>query len=407
MLKNKKLVYIIVIFVIFTIGSGTSVFFIYDSLKKAESSVYEEFSDKQSTQVNFIASSLEKDIGAIVEKLKFISSLDDIHYDSEECSETMSIIGKTASIPLANIARVGLDGKLFCSISESVNGLDGFQYDYIRTIFEDPNHKPILSRFLLSTTTPLADEDKKILFAIHTPVFNGDEFIGSVGGAFFLDDFVNRAIELVDLSDDAWVVIMDDNGDLLGHPKVEYVGLNIFEDPFNSLLSKNEDLDDLLKSALTIDKYTSIYNTALGTENFGNIKHAKVINDRIWAVLVTEPIDNILISLKDSNKDVKIAVYIIFISLLFLLILSTLVFFLWDRSLKKNVNEKTKEIDDKIRFLEESKKNLEKSLGDSRFAKDEADKLNIIMVDRELKMKKLKQRIKELESQKNGEENKK
>lgn len=366
------------------------------TLTESKTAVEYEFQNRQRILTVGIASALQDEIDSLSEKMRILArNKTVISGEGEACSKVLREQIQLLDIPIANLSRVNTDKIFYCSVLANSVGIDGSKYDYINEIIDGSDHQAVYSRFLPFTNN---QSQQDAVIAVHIPVFDDGKFVGTLGGAFFMSEMVQAlSTATVNIPAGGWLVVMDDNGDVLYHPDNSLVGKNIYKQPFADLLSDNEDLEDLLDSALTIDNYSSTYRTVRDTENYGYVKLVDVGPKRHFSVLVTVPIDYVNDSLFQSSLYTRNAtIAVIFLILLAVLSIITL-FINWNRNISKEVSRATDSLAQKNTELDKIRTELNNTVNELRRRNDEvnkrvaeAERLNKIMVDRELKMIDLK-----------------
>lgn len=358
-------------------------------------SVVDKVEQTQYANATQIAFALEDNIHDLEEKLSLLATLPAVlDGDTTQCSETLKQVFSVIKLPIANLSRLGVDGIFNCSVIDTAVGINGFEYSYIASLFNDENHSPVFSRLL-----PLLDSEGKVgaVFALHVPVYREGVFAGSLGGAFWMSDILPPILSEVSLPPDSWVVVLDDNGDILWHPDPSLIGLNINGEVVTAALAKNQNLPELLRRAITEDSISDRYYLASGDEHIAYARRIQVSEDRHWSIIITTPsqyVDGLLADSSQRSSSIDM--------ILLLLILASIpcigwLMWYWERSLERAVVNTTQELADKNTELASAQSQLSsmvtelaKQKQEAERRADESDKLNKLMVDRELKMIEMK-----------------
>lgn len=364
-LKENKSNIIIPCFVFagFILSLGIVWFLAKGTQEDIEETVIEQFGRQEEVIAQQIAQMLEMEIAGVKEKLILISQIPEVRSgDSEACGAKLKEVSGVMKVPLGNLGRMNKDGLFYCGVRDSIIGVDGTRYDYLRKIIADPIHEPVLSRAVLFE---YADRTE-YLAALHVPVFDeGGEFLGTLGGAIYFDEIEEKYLGGVEVFEKGYVAVQDDNGDILYHPTTDLVGRNVHDEYMRKVLSESQELQELVEDAQTgktgVTKY--VY---LGELKIATYRPAHVFEDRYWPVFVTATIAETEGVVAPLIANLQIRVFVIF-SILALFTAGIIVFLMrMNRVLKKRVHERTAE-------LNAAKQKIEAvlgSIGDGVFAID-------------------------------------
>jgi hypothetical protein len=204
---------------------------------------------------------------------------------AEECNTKLEEAINTEGVEMDNIGRVNTNGIFYCSALSSAIGADGKKYEYMRTILKDPEHRPILSKGV-----PFEYQDyTRHLLALHIPIYkeNG-EFDGTLGGAVYLDNFYEKFIENIVLTEGSYLALVDENGDLLYYPDPELIGKNISEKELQEVFSVSDGLISMMDSVARGEEGVGKYEYE-GDEKIAYYLPVEVFPRRTWTVIVTSP----------------------------------------------------------------------------------------------------------------------
>lgn len=357
MIKKATYLFLFIIFV----GYLYFVHNFSNSLQKStqENSI-QEFKKYQKVLDQSFASLIVSEFSKMEQELILVSELESVKdADIEKCNDSLFKVTSSTTTLLNNITRVGPDKVFICSANPKNTGVDGSQYAYINEIFEDPNHKIVLSTPFL-TKTPKGVST--VIMAIHVPVYNSQgDFVGTLGGTFYLNDFVEKFTELNDLPKGSWpLIITIPDGVLLYHPNTDYLNKSIYSEDFSNLLNKNSDVKKVLDNAVYEDGIQLEYYTYAGSKNIGTTNHIEPLPGEKWSLVISSPIDVVY---KDVNSTLQ-KQRLLYISLVSVVVFLSLVAFIilvrGNVILKRQVDSKTKDLKIQADKLEKSSVELRK-----------------------------------------------
>ncbi len=291
-MKKQKLFIVLTLVFISVILSSI---FITSELTKQR--IAAQFTDQYSQQGKTLASEtatiLKTEVTSIQDKLNLIALIPEIRDGSTAvCQSKLEEAFRVLGDKVGNLGRVNSQGIFQCSLNKKLIGIKAETLGkYILNIFNDPAHKPVLSRAI----KPVGSTS--FIQAVHVPVYSSKgEFIGTVGGAIYFDELEKKILQKIKLTDNGTIVILDDDGTIIYHP-------NAF------LRGKSVDSEDVVKLSQTSGAHRSILNDALknqrgqlrftfdNVDNVAAYESVEIIPGRNWVVLVTTPI-------ADINKNV-------------------------------------------------------------------------------------------------------
>lgn len=232
-----------------------------------------------------IAGNLVNEVGNVVRQLTIMAAMPEIQNGSEAvCNTKLKELLSISEVEIGNLARVGPDGTFRCSINKTLIGIKAEKLgDYIPKLFKDPNHQPVLSKAILPPGAAA------YVAAVHVPVFDANkEFIGSLGGAISLTRIQDRFLKNVQLADHGFVILFDENGDVLYHPQTQLIGKNLQSDEVKKLFNNITPVANALQNAKTGQSGTLDWVT-MGEKGTGAYKPAGVLPDHKWIVFTAVP----------------------------------------------------------------------------------------------------------------------
>lgn len=319
---------------IWFLGKGTQ--------KNIKETVTKQFGEQELVIAGKIAQIFETEIANVQEKLTMISQIPEIKTgDSKACSKKLKEVYKEMHVKLGNLGRMNKDGIFYCGVVETIIGVDGTKYDYLRQIISDPLHKPVLSRAIVFQYA----DHTRYLAALHVPMFDEKgAFIGTLGGAIYFDELHEKYLRNIAFPRGGYAFLLDDNGALLSHPNPDFISRNVNDEYMKSVFAESQELQDLIKEVQAGKTGTKRY-IYLGEWKLAAYKPAHIFEDRYWGVAVTTPIaevEDLIASLISRLKyQVLIVISILILSTLGMIILLVR----WNQALRQQVKERTKQLE--------------------------------------------------------------
>lgn len=366
-------------------------FLILNTKTQTEDTIQQQFGEVQQNLAEAAAQILEHKVASVHEELALIALSEEVVSGSpEECSTALKNYQKLGTSIINNLSRTGENMVFDCSSLDVAIGVDGNEYSYIKDLFKNPQHETVVSR-----ATPFENNgNTRYLVAIHVPVFEDGEFVGTLGGAIWLDDMFKTLAEL-DLGEGAYLVVSDDDGTILSHPNPEFVGQNTNNEELRNEAAGSPKLLQLWDDNL--EGLTKIYNyTFREEEKVGAITPANILDGRHWAITVVAPVDSIQGPL---DLVLRRSHYLLLLGSA-LLVLTVLIPFTliveWNKDLKTSVEASIRETIEQNSLLTKAKTELEKTQEKLKKNLEDSEKLNRLMTGREIKMRELKEELKKL-----------
>jgi len=350
--------------------------------------------------------------------------------DTAVCNKKLDDLFLQYGGKLINIGRMNAKGFFDCSHNRAAIGVNGPNVaPHLKTIIEDPEHRPVLGR-LIAPTAGSANTGPVTSF--HVPIFDkSGTFLGTLGGAINFNDLRDKYLKDVAILQQGYATITDDNGDILYHPRTEFMGKNVWSEEVQNITGRSPDLNQMWKDVAAGKKGTTRYMFE-GKEKIAAYAPATVFPGRIWGVVITVPLEDLQKVLLTQNIDRTFFQFNLTMAGIIILVFILLQFFevrwlfkplgIMNASLKKlsegdlsavdfpagggkdefgqlaenlksalsNLREKTTKVDVTI---SEKTKGLEQKI-------TELETANKAMAGRELKMIELKKEIEELKNRK-------
>lgn len=260
----------------------------------------ENYEKQQTLLANQIADSLRSNLANIENQLQLMATIPEVRNtdDPAVCNAKLLELLQVNQRQIGNLGRVGTDGRFACSINTALIGQEASRYgDYIDRLFSDPEHRPVVSRL----TRPAGTTSNVV--SIHLPVFQDGEFRGSLGAALYFNQFQDSYLGGIRIGDNGYVIVMDDNGDILYHPRTDLSGRNVFDKDVIARFEPQQTIRDMLHTAREGKAGTTHYAID-GTRKMAVYKSFRVPNTmRRWTVVATTPITDVDAAVQRSGID--------------------------------------------------------------------------------------------------------
>lgn len=234
---------------------------------------------------------LRAEMLSLQDKLHIISQIPSVRTadNTEACNQQLQAVRDSMNIKVNNIGRVDVNGKFVCSLNPALIGLEAANFgEYITDIFKDPQHKPVMSR---ATRVPNVEGQ---IFAIHIPVYDEDgNFDGTLGGAIYFSDLEKNYLKNIVFANSGYIVLFDDNGDILYHPQPDIMGKNYFSAEYQTGSPTSIIITSKIKEAIAGNIGTLRYTTNAGEEKIAVMYPIEIFPGRKWIANITVPVKEI------------------------------------------------------------------------------------------------------------------
>ncbi len=300
MQKRTLLIFINIITFVLILGSG--LFF----TRVLRSQLVKNFiSEEQSHEMAFaenIANTLRLEMENQLTLFTQLAQLPEIQSpDPAVCNQKLDDLFLRYGKKLTNIGRMNAQGIFDCSHNRSAIGVNGPERAaHLKTIMEDPEHRPVLGR-IIPPAAGAAPAGPATSF--HVPIFDKDnKFLGTLGGAINFTDLKDKYLKDMAILERGYAVVGDDNGDILYHPRAEFMGKNIWSEEMQNATGRSNDINQIWKN-FAVNKKGAARYTFEGVEKIAAYAPATVFPGRIWGVVITVPLEDIQKILLTQNID--------------------------------------------------------------------------------------------------------
>lgn len=272
----------------------------------------EQYKQQQSLLADQIVDTLSGNIQHVQNQLKVMTVMPQVKDTSnlEVCNNALKQLLEVNQKQLGNLARTNPDGRFACSVNPAIIGEDSAKYGtYVSDLIKDPEHTPVLGRM----TRPAGADT--LATGLHVPVYDGDTFKGTLGGALYFSKFQNDYLRNIKFGNGGFVVLMDDNGDILYHPNKDQNGKNLMDPEVLKFFEPPSTMQKLL-SEVKAGRSGVFDYSVYETKKFGLYKTFNIpnIKNRNWAVIVTIPVEDLKHVVNQAGINTIFVVLVVLIS---------------------------------------------------------------------------------------------
>jgi NtrC-family two-component system sensor histidine kinase KinB len=257
--------------------------------RRVNRTLQQDYSQRIQVNAQQAATGIKTEVTALRDKLQFISGNEAIQsLNAKTCNARLEAIIAQVGTSMGNLGRIGPDGKFYCSVNKQIIGLKGETFgSYVKTIFDDPEHKPVISRAIKPTGST------SYLLAVHVPVSDSKgTFLGTFGGALALDKLGDNQLKNNKPSLNGFLSLLDDDGTILYHPQASIIGESFFADDVKALYENNQELQATLRQAMAGQVVATRYR-AFNEERFAVYVPIEVMPGRRLIVSAVVPTSDI------------------------------------------------------------------------------------------------------------------
>jgi len=255
-----------------------------------------------------IADSIESDILNTINSLKLISNIPEIRSGStEDCNEKIDEIISSMDLKIGNLVRYDENGIITCAQVKSTIGADVKVFEDTKRIIENPYESKNISISTISYSTYA----ERYRIAIRILLFDDEGFEGVLSGAIYADEIENKHLKNVTIAKQGYVILMDDNGDTIYHPRQEFLGMNFWSPEFQAIIKNDINLNAIAKNLAEGKSGIRRYFFE-GKEKIAAYAPANILEGRSWGVVVTVPIEDIegMLGTSKSGYDLFSVLYL-------------------------------------------------------------------------------------------------
>ena len=274
--------------------------------KVLKSQLVENFIDEeQNHEMSFaenIANTLQSEMESQITLFTQMTELPEIQSpDPAVCNQKLDDLFLKYGKKLTNIGRMNAQGIFDCSHNRAAIGTDGPKVaPHLKQIMEDPEHRPVMGRIIPPAAGSVSAGP---VTSFHIPIFDkSGKFLGTLGGAINFNDLKDKYLKDVAILEQGYAAIQDDNGDILYHPRAEFMGKNVWSEEMQNITGRSKDLNEMWKNVFAGKKGTTRY-VFEGKEKIAAYAPAAVFPGRVWGVVITVPLEDLQKVLLTQNID--------------------------------------------------------------------------------------------------------
>jgi len=221
--------------------------------------------------------------------------------DPAVCNKKLDDLFLQYGKKLVNIGRMNAQGIFDCSHNRTAIGVNGPERaSHLKQIMEDPEHQPVLGRIIAPAAGAVQTGPTT---SFHVPIFDkSGKFLGTLGGAINFNDLKEKYLKDATILQQGYAVINDDNGDVLYHPRTDFMGKNVWSEEMQTITGRSPDLNQMWKDVAAGKKGATRYAFE-GKQKIAAYAPAAVFPGRVWGVVITVPLEDIQKILLTQNID--------------------------------------------------------------------------------------------------------
>ena len=221
--------------------------------------------------------------------------------DPAVCNKKLDDLFLQYGKKLVNIGRMNAQGIFDCSHNRTAIGVNGPERaSHLKQIMEDPEHQPVLGRIIAPAAGAVQTGPTT---SFHVPIFDkSGKFLGTLGGAINFNDLRDKYLKDVVILQQGYAVINDDNGDILYHPRTDFMGKNVWSEEMQTITGRSPDLNQMWKD-VAVGKKGAVRYVFEGKEKIAAYAPAAVFPGRVWGVIITVPLEDLQEVLLTQNID--------------------------------------------------------------------------------------------------------
>lgn len=312
--------FLLVMVLVIVAGIGFSALSNY----RISSKLIANYNKEQLDDATQTADALKMQVENVKEQLQYIAQIDEIRsLDPKVCNAKIEYILKGFEQNLGNIGRIGPNGVFYCSGNKALLGTKGSAFgQYITDIFNDPEHKPVMSRMIYPKGAT------SYLLAIHVPVYDAKgAFAGTVGGAIDVNQLAEHYLKNVRIGETGFVSVVDDNGDIIYNANKSFIGKNRYSEEIQNANGHSQALNNAFETA-KLGTHTLVRYKTNGQERMAAMTSVEVLPGRRWVVYGVVPMSDVARGAQDFGLHLIYRRLIIVYSLALMIVASLVLLFM-------------------------------------------------------------------------------
>lgn len=279
-------------------------YLLYDAEKER---TIEGLNARQTVHVKQAAKGLEDYIKSWVNQFTLIAQNESVVKLTPEGKKLLDVFYSEEKDKIGSILRVNDKGIIvYAPASLNIAGKDVLYEKHIREIIE--KHKAVVSDIFFAVQGYNA-------IAIHVPVFDGDKFIGTLGGIIRVQEAGKRFLEDIKIGESGYAWMISRDGTQLYNPVSANIGKSVYETALEF-----PDLLDMARKMMAGESGTAVYhhNLIKGNKTEPVKKYAvyapvKIYNT-YWSIVVSTAEEDILNSLNNFRNKLILIIIAFFLT---------------------------------------------------------------------------------------------
>ncbi|MFC2162746.1 ATP-binding protein [Candidatus Altiarchaeota archaeon] len=341
-----------------------------DSLRK---NLLHEYTFRQHANALQVASNIGNEISNIEGELRVISAHPAIKgMDKKACNRQIKAsFSALGSKVIGDLIRTDTEGISYCGALEDAVGFDSSQFPHIRKIRNDIEHKKVLSRGMALDYPSY----QGLMTVLHVPIFINESFQGTIGAAIYFDKLGDVFLKEMVEDDYGYIMLVDDNRQIIYHPVDEYMGVNLTDDSHLPELVCGKEFRNIFSRAKATGRQSA--QCVVGAESvLVTIVPKEVFPGRSWFIAILTPIRTLEANIFTNrimglSGRIFLVLIVIFTPATLLLVHFTRHLLIANKGLEDKVQDKTDEFNMKVKELGEQRKATINIIMDLNIVKDQ------------------------------------
>lgn len=274
MVYTRQILFIVLIIII-------SIYFHLSVYEKAESDSIQQLNKEQFTHARQISNYLETAVKEYENNLEYCSKREDIINLNNEGKKLITHIYNLHHGKMGAVSLIDSTGSIYFTYpySKEILGYNLSYREYFRKLSK--THSPSISSLFL-----LFGQFNSIV--LYYPIFKNGVFAGGIGSFIPYEELTENALKELKINRSGYSWIIDQDGNILYHPKQEYRGKNSFD-----VFKNSPSVNNMLKKAAAGMPGTAELNMKFGskeeTETIYNIYYPIPVADEHWSIIMAAP----------------------------------------------------------------------------------------------------------------------